>query len=31
MSWGRDQIYRIQLNSKQAVTSGKWTCEFLPA
>ena len=30
MSWG-DQIYRILLNSKQPVASGKWTYEFLPA
>ncbi len=29
-SWG-DQIYRILLNSKQPVASGKWTYEFSPA
>lgn len=30
MSWG-DQIYRILLNSKQPVASGKWTYELRPA
>jgi hypothetical protein len=29
-SWG-DQIYRIQLNTKQPVASGKWVYEFSPA
>jgi hypothetical protein len=30
MSWG-DQIYRILLNSKQPVVSGKWSYELRPA
>ena len=29
-SWG-DQVYRMLLNSKQPVASGKWTYEFGPA
>lgn len=30
MSWG-EQIYRILLNSRQPVASGKWTYELMPA
>jgi hypothetical protein len=30
MSWG-DQVYRILLNAKQPVKSGKWSYELLPS